>query len=275
MALKKLTQHQVEEYRRDGFVRCIDVLTASEVDEHRKGLEAYEAQTGKALGFPEKSKPHLLFEWADSIVHHPAVLDAVEDLIGPNILAYHATLHGKEPGANSFVLWHQDDAYFHLTPAEHVTVWVALTEASELAGCMRMIPGSQELGLIPHTDNPSEGNIIRRGMGIVGRWTDQDGVPVPLRAGQASMHHTHTVHASWPNRSQDRRIGLGISYIPTHVKPVTQPPSTALLVRGVDEYRHFHVEERLERRAGWAQRQLAHKTAYDLYMKATRIPEGT
>ncbi len=275
MALKKLTESQVAEYKRDGFVRCIDVLTPMEVAQYRKGLEDYEAETGRKFGFPEKSKSHLLFEWADSIVNHPQVLDAVEDLIGPNILAYHATLHGKEPGTNEFVLWHQDDWYFNLAPHEHVTAWVALTEASELAGCMRMIPGSHTLGLIPHTTGSSDGNIIRLALGIQGRYKDDDGVPVPLQAGQASLHHTHTVHASGLNRNWDRRIGLGISYIPTHVKPTTEPHSAALLVRGVDEYHHFHVEERLDRTSDWLQRQRAHKAAYGLYMKATGIPEGS
>lgn len=274
MALKKLTQAQVEEYERDSFVRCVDVLTPSEVAQYRKGLEDYEAKTGRTFGFPEKSKSHLLFEWADSIVNHPQVLDAVEDLIGPNILAYHATLHGKEPGTNAFVLWHQDDWYFKLAPEEHVTAWVALSEASELAGCMRMIPGSQQNGLIPHTEGPTDGNIIRLALGIQGRWSESDGVLVPLKAGQASLHNTLTVHASGPNRNTDRRIGLGISYIPTHVKPRTEPRSTALLVRGVDTYRNFHVESRLDRKSDWTQRQLAHKTAYDLYLKAARIPEG-
>lgn len=271
---KRLTGQQVQKYRDDGFVGSIPVLSPEEVRKYRASLEDYERQISKPLGFPEKSKPYLLFDWADAIVHHPAVLDAVEDVIGPDILVYHTTLWTKEPGAGTYVVWHQDDAYFQLDPPEQVTAWVALTEASVEAGCMRMVPGSHKLGYLPHGDNPTEKNIIRRGMGIHGRFGDDDGDYVPLHAGELSLHNTHTAHASNPNKSGDRRIGLGISYVPAHAKPKTEPRSSALLVRGHDKYQHFYKEERLRNPLS-AEARLAHANAYRLYMAATRIPEGT
>jgi chlorinating enzyme len=268
-----LSQTQIDKYRNDGFVGPVPVLTAEEARSYRSELEAYEKKIGHPLGFPEKTKPYLLFNWADRIVHNPKVLDAVEDLIGPDILVYHTTLWTKEPGAETFVIWHQDDAYFHLDPPEQVTCWVALTEASEMAGCMRMIPGSHKLGYIEHTDNPHQKNIIRRGQGIHGRYGPTDGELVPLHIGEMSMHHTHTAHASAPNRSNDRRIGLGVSYVPTRAKPKTEPRSSALLVRGQDRYKHFHAETRLKSPDS-AEAREAHAKANALYMAAARIPEG-
>ncbi|MED5358944.1 MAG: hypothetical protein VYD85_11080 [Pseudomonadota bacterium] len=93
---KKLSDAQVESYRRDGFLGSISVLVAAEITRFRAELEAFEAETGKPLDFPERSKSYLLFEWADRIVHHPEVLDAVEDVIGPDILVYHTTMNIKE-----------------------------------------------------------------------------------------------------------------------------------------------------------------------------------
>lgn len=270
----KLTQEQVDKYHRDGFVGGIDVLSAQEVARFRAELEAYEASTGQPLGFPDKTKPYLLFDWADAIVHHPAVLDAVQDVIGPDILVYHTTLWTKEPGAETFVIWHQDDAYFHLDPPEQVTAWVALANADELSGCMRMVPGLHREGYIEHTDNPNQKNLIRRGQGIFGRFNDDSGVLVPNRPGQMSFHNTHTPHASGPNRSNDRRIGLGISYVPTRARPKTEPHSSALLVRGVDKYHHFHPETRLAPGSSMAERRAAHAKANALYMAAARILEG-
>jgi non-heme Fe2+,alpha-ketoglutarate-dependent halogenase len=269
-----LSQNMIEQYHRDGFVGGIDVLTSDEVRHFRSELEKYETSIGSALGFPDKTKPYLLFEWADSIVHHPKVLDAVQDVIGPDILVYHTTLWTKEPNTETFVIWHQDDAYFHLDPPEQITAWVALTEADELAGCMRMIPGIHKEGYIEHTDNPHQKNLIRRGQGIHGRFSDAEGSLVPNRAGQMSLHNTHTPHASGPNRGQDRRIGLGISYIPTHVRPQTDPRSSTLLVRGVDRYQHFHPEKRLQATQSMAERRAAHAEANRLYLAATRILEG-
>ncbi len=271
---KRLSEEQVQRYRQDGFVGSIPVLTPEEVRKYRNSLEEYERQTGKPLGFPEKTKPYLLFDWADEIVHHPLILDAVEDVIGPDVLVYHTTLWTKEPGAGTYVIWHQDDAYFQLDPPEQVTAWVALAEASVEAGCMRMVPGSHKLGCLPHTDNPSDKNIIRRGLGIHGRFNDEDGVHVPLHAGELSLHNTHTAHASNPNNSNDRRIGVGISYIPAHVKPKTEPRSSALLVRGRDKYNHFHKEERLRVPLSVEARE-AHAKANKLYVAATRILEGS
>lgn len=267
---KRLTETQIADYRRDGFAAPVPVLSAEEVQRHRAGLEAFEASTGKPLDFPERSKSHLLFDWADTIAHHPAVLDAVEDLIGPDILVYHLTMHIKEAQTDAFVEWHQDDDYFHLDPPEHVTAWVALSEASEQAGCMRMIPGSPQEGLVPHSEKPAEDHLIRLGKGIHDRFADDDGVSVPLHAGEMSLHNTHTIHSSGPNRSDDRRIGVGISYIPAHVKPQNEPHSSALLVRDTDRYGYFHPETRLSDSLSPAAR-AEHERAYALYTAATGI----
>ena len=264
---KKLSSQEIQHYRDNGYVGAVPVLTADEVRHFRSCLEAFEERSGKTLDFPERSKSHLLFDWADAIVHHPAVLDAVEDLIGPDILVYHLTVHIKEPGTDNFIVWHQDDDYFHLDPAEHVTAWVALSNATEAAGCMRMIPGAHKKGLIRHTEEPAPDHLIRRGKGIYGRWTDADGELVPVPAGSMSLHHTHTPHASGPNRGADRRIGVGVSYIPAHARQRFEPTNSVLLVRGEDRHGHFPHEERLQASESEAAR-AAHTAAYKTYMAA-------
>ncbi len=266
---KKLTEAQARQYRSDGFTGPVPVLTPKEVARFRAGLEDFERRDGKRLTFPERSKSHLLFDWADAIVHHPAVLDAVEDLIGPDILCYHLTMHIKEPDTDAVIIWHQDDDYFHLSPAEHVTAWVALSDATEAAGCMRMVPGVYREGALPHIEDPQPNHLIRRGKGIFGRFNDDDGVLVPVPAGAMSLHHTHTPHCSGPNRSNDRRIGVGVSYIPAHVKPMTEPVNSALLVRGQDRYGYYHREERLASASESVVARAAHAQAYKHYMAAT------
>ena len=266
---KQLTDAQVRQYREDGYTGPVPVLTPAEVARFRAGLEDFERRDGKPLTFPERSKSHLLFDWADAIVHHPAVLDAVEDVIGPDILCYHLTMHIKEPDTDAVIIWHQDDDYFHLSPAEHVTAWVALSDATAAAGCMRMVPGAFKAGALPHIEDPQPNHLIRRGKGIWGRFGDDDCVLVPVPAGSLSLHHTHTPHCSGPNRSGDRRIGVGISYIPAHVKPTTAPVNSALLVRGEDRFGHYHPEERLASPSESPAARAAHARAYQLYMAAT------
>ncbi len=242
---KLLSPAQVAAYERDGFVCPVPVLSTTEAQAARAELEAWEAARGAPIDFPEKSKSYLLFDWADQLVHHPRILDAVEDLIGPDILVYHSTLFLKEAHSAAFVRWHQDSTYFYLAPHLHVTAWVALSDASEAAGCMRALPGSHRWGSIAHDDKPEPMNMIRRGQGISERFDAETGCGMPLRTGEMSLHHTDLVHASGANDTDDRRIGLAISYIPARVRPTAAVQPHALCVRGRD-LGHFVPEHRLQ-----------------------------
>jgi chlorinating enzyme len=241
---KLLTPEQIEAYERDGFVFPIDVLQAHEVQSCRSQLQAWERERGAPIDFPEKSKSYLLFDWADRLVHHPRILDAVEDVIGPDILVYHSTLFLKEARSPAYVRWHQDSTYFYLEPHLHVTAWVALSDASIAAGCMQALPGSHRWGAFEHDDKPDPMNMIRRGQGISGRFDEARGRYMPVAAGQMSLHHTDLVHASAGNDTDDRRLGFAISYIPAHVKPVGAVRPSALCVRG-RSHGHFVEEQRL------------------------------
>ncbi|WP_428492093.1 phytanoyl-CoA dioxygenase family protein [Rhodopila sp.] len=270
----RLTEAQLQHYRNDGFAAPVRVFPPAEAAVYRAELEAHEATLGQPVSYPEKSKCHLLFDWADAIVHHPAVLDAVEDVIGPNILLFHFTLQTKEAHRGTVAVWHQDDAYFNLDPAEEVTAWVALSNANELSGCMRMIPGSHKAGIAVHADTSVDDSIIRR-VQQVGGYAPQDGVLAPLKAGEMSLHHTHMVHSSGPNNSDDRRIGLTLSYIPTHVRPTGSIRPAALLVRGTDQYGYYQPETRLAHADPPEARLQAHRQAAGLYydLSKTEVPE--
>ena len=259
---KLLSEAQVEGYARDGYVSPIDVLSAAEVQAFRQDLEDWETQRGQAIDFPEKSKNYLLFNWADQLVHHPRILDAVEDVIGPDILVYHSTLFLKEAHTPAYVRWHQDSPYFYLSPHLHVTAWVALSDASIEAGCMQVLPGSHKWGVFEHDDKPEPMNMIRRGQGISGRFDDVKGTHIPVGPGQMSLHHTDLVHASGGNDSDDRRIGFAISYIPAHVKPVGAVKPSALCVRG-QSHGNFLEETRLK--------QALHADAYKSHSSALAL----
>jgi len=177
-------------------------------------------------------------------VRHPRILDAVEDVIGPDILLFHLTTWIKEPGDGSFVPWHQDGVYFHLFPYQHVTAWVALSPSTEATGCVRVLPGSQRLGPRGHQDRPGPGNLLSNGQTLAEAVDTGGAQPMVLAPGQISLHHTHVFHASDPNTGSDRRIGVGISYIPAHVMHTSPVRMTASLMRGRDRYHHFDPEPR-------------------------------
>jgi ectoine hydroxylase-related dioxygenase (phytanoyl-CoA dioxygenase family) len=245
---KTLTPTQVERYARDGFLSPNPALTREEAVDCLRKLEAFERTVGGPLTSDRvdgryRSRTHVLLSWVHSLARHSAILDAVEDLIGPDILVYTSTWFIKEPESAAIAAWHQDSTYFGLRPYVHVTAWLALTDANAENGCMEFLPGSHHGGQRPHRAGVVAGSVNRAGQAIVGAIDDAPATHAPLRAGQLSLHHTLTLHRSQPNRSPGRRIGLAISYVPTSVKHLGVKHKTpAMLVRGVDTYGHFDLE---------------------------------
>ena len=110
---------------------------------------------------------------------------------------------------------------------------------------MEVIPGSHRLGQLHHAEQGADPhNLLSRGQTITAELDTRHTEFMPVRAGQFSLHHTHLVHNSRPNLSADRRIGLGISYVPTGVRCTSRTRVTAMLVRGSDRHGHFDDEPR-------------------------------
>ncbi len=251
---KKLTPEQIARYEHDGYICPVDAFPAERAHAWRERLEAFERAEGQKMTRGHNFKPHLLFPWVDEIVHAPEVRDAVEDLIGPDIRLFHLTVWPKDAGSGTYVSWHQDATYFALEPACHVTAWVALSDAPVDAGCMEVVPGSHKLGQLPHAEMQDPENLLSRGQTLAVDDERNTTAFMAVKAGQFSLHHTHLVHNSRPNRWHDRRIGLGISYIPTSARCSAKARVTAMLVRGEDKYRHFDDERRPTHEAGPAER---------------------
>lgn len=239
----RLSTPEVAAYRRDGYHSPLRVFSPDEAAALRASLEAAEAKAGGPLQGKWRVKTHLLFTWADRIVHHPAILDAVEDLVGPDILCWTTNFFIKEPGSPGFVSWHQDATYWGLDPEEVVTAWVALSASTPESGCMRVIPGSHGESHIPHVDTFHKDNLLTRGQEIAVAVDESRAVDIVLQPGEMSLHDIKLVHGSAPNASRDRRIGLAIRYIPTRVRQ-TQQQDSAVLVRGTDRHGHFVPEPR-------------------------------
>ncbi len=238
-----LSEEQIERYRRDNYLSPFALLTPAETAAYRAELEAYEREAGGAPLEPwQYRKLHVREPWCAELIRIPRVLDAVEDLIGPDILAFNATFFIKEPGSDQITAWHQDSTYFGLRPYEHVTAWIALSEASETSGCMEFVPGSSAWDQLHHAPQTVPGSVNHGGQTIVEPFDESQVLAAPLAAGEFSFHHTLVVHRSAPNRADDRRIGFGISYIPTRVEHLGSYPMGATLVRGEDTYGNFELE---------------------------------
>ena len=222
-------------YQRDGFVSGIDILNESEVLRHRTAIETAEASFGP---LHYEGKVHTILRSPHELATLSSVLDIVEQFIGPNILLHSATYIIKEPDSGSFVSWHQDLTYWGFSHDDQVSMWLALSPATVHSGCMRMIPGSHVHGEQRHETTEDDANVLFSGQ-TVADVEEDDATVCALQAGQASFHHGRTLHSSGPNRSDDRRIGLNVQYLATHMRQTKNDVDSAMLVRGKDEFGYF------------------------------------
>ena len=232
-----LSSNQLKQYEDQGYISPIEVLSSSEALEARKEIELIEKKMPNEIDNAGRYNVHLISPKLDSIVHNSKILDAVESIIGKNILVCSTTLFIKNPNEQGFVSYHQDAKYIGLEPHNWVTAWVALTDSNEINGCMKMLPKSH-LKIRDHNEKFNEGNLLTRGQTVEN--VPEDKVKfIELRAGQMSLHHPRIVHGSGINKSDDRRIGFVIqSYIGTNVKQILGKNSVQV-ARGEDKY-HYH-----------------------------------
>ncbi|MEM7173594.1 MAG: phytanoyl-CoA dioxygenase family protein [Pseudomonadota bacterium] len=237
-----------DSFEQDGYYFPLEVFSRDQAARYRQELgaleekaEAYKAQ-GLALGNKTQLNfPHLVSRFAHEIVTHPRLLDAVEAILGPDILLWGSTFFVKAPHTESYVSWHQDLRYWGLSGEEEVSAWVALGPVNQANGCMRFVPGSHRGEMLPHKDTFDEANFLTRGQEAQTEIAEEDTVPVELAPGQASFHHGKILHASGPNRSDEKRIGFAINYISPAMRQVVAPHDFAMLVRGEDRYGHFEL----------------------------------
>ena len=237
-----LSDAQIRQYHEQGYLSPIRVLTPERAAAYRGQLEAAEAANGGPFQGAMKQKPHLLFTWLDELAREDAVLDAVEGVIGPDILCWASGFFTKEAHDPSYVSWHQDLTYWGLEPADIVTAWVALSPSTPESGCMRVVPGSHKQDVIPHTETFAEHNLLSRGQEIQVEVDERQAADVILQPGEMSLHHVKLIHGSGANRADHRRIGFAIRYVPTNVRQTAGAEDSAMLVRGVDRYHHFLPE---------------------------------
>lgn len=237
-----LTADQVAAFQRDGYLPRLAVMAPAEAERYRALVEDYLAPDPAGRLPDLRTKAYITLRPLEALVRWPAILDAVESLLGPDLLCRGASLFYKPAGSPDYVSWHQDALYWGLEPAEVVTAWLALTPSTAENGALEVLPGSHIGALLPHAAADSGGNLLRRAQTIAVPIDPAQVRRLELRPGEVSLHHVKIAHGSGPNRSGRARLGLAIRYMPTRVRNVTGEARHALLVRGEDRYHHFLPE---------------------------------
>lgn len=246
--MKVLSEEAVRRFDETGYHFPIRVMDAAEAADYRTRLQAMAAAnpTDRPVESWLRSKAHLASMALYELVHRPTILDAVEDVLGPDILCWASGVFWKKARDPGFVSWHQDAMYWGLTPPDVVTAWVALTDSHAANGAMQVARGSHR-ALLPHTDTFAADNMLSRGQEIRVGVDPAQAVTLELSAGEMSLHHVNIAHGSPANTSDQPRIGFAIRYVAPHVRQAADGTDSALLVRGVDRYRHFRTDKRPRR----------------------------
>jgi chlorinating enzyme len=184
---------------------------------------------------------HLCLEWVYRIVSDSSILDAVESILGPNLLVWGAQWFPKLPHEKAYVSWHQDGTYWGLHPPSVTTAWIAISESTRENGCMRVVPGTHEHPMLPQRETYATNNMLSRGQEIAVEVDEKQAVDLVLNPGEMSLHHIAIVHGSGPNTSNNTRIGLAVRYIAPEVMQSGRERDIAVLVRGKDDYGHFEL----------------------------------
>jgi non-heme Fe2+,alpha-ketoglutarate-dependent halogenase len=237
MTNRKLADAQKEFFRANGYLTPIRAINADQALELGRKVEEMAPEVVK------EKKLHLLLKWVNDVMRTPAILDSVEDILGPDLLVWSTALFYKPPRDPGFVSWHQDSTYWGLQPADVVTAWVALSPSNKTNGALRLIPGSHLKAQMPHRQTFTENNLLLSGQEIAVGVDEASAAMCELQPGEMSLHHIMAVHGSDPNPSDGSRIGLAIRYVASHVRQVNGFRDTATLVRGENRQQNFELED--------------------------------
>ncbi len=222
----RLTDEQIAEYRKNGFIGVNNVFSMEEVEELRRVTDEFVEQSAEltdhtdifdldfAAGHsPETPKlrrikePHMHHPVYEAAMRKQGLLDIIEQLIGPNIKLHHTKLNMKAPGGGAQVEWHTDWGFYPATNDDILEIGLTFDDMEIENGCLMGIPGSHTgpawshhengyfVGAVPETD-----------------FNMEDAVPIRIKAGGVSIHHVRTLHGSAPNISDRPRRLLLMGY---------------------------------------------------------------
>jgi len=227
-----LSQQQIDHYHEHGYVIVPGVLTPDEIDRYRRRAreialgdvpEAARNRLVKDIAYAKGLRPmpddpeHAIWKIMNpdrfdatfrEAMRVPAVLDAVESLVGPDLLAFLMMFIYKPPGVEQSVHpFHQDALYFPFTPQSLCCgVWIPLDPVDAENGTLEIVPGSHRRELAPHEVREGINFGALAAAGVEGNAEEHArAIPVELAPGDCLLFATHLLHRSGGNRTQRPR----------------------------------------------------------------------
>jgi Phytanoyl-CoA dioxygenase (PhyH) len=164
------------------------------------------------------------------VMYRNPLVDDMTRLIGPNVKAASNQLVFKHPGDRNAYHWHQDNGFGPLDPYNNATCWIALDATDEQNGCLWVIPGSHQYGVVEHHES--------RGRERVAQGVDeQRAMPVRLKAGECVVFHGNLLHMSKGNETDRMRRAYFFRYADADaIELKTGRPRIGMLLRGTSRF---------------------------------------
>ena len=208
-----LTPLEISSYQESGYV-LPDYRVSDETVESIR--ERYERLLLEHPEFRDNCSALLRYDPAFAqYAFEPAILDLVEQLIGPDIALWNMSFFAKPALNGKAVPWHQDGEYWPIRPLATCTVWIALDDSTTENGCLRVISGShRNRALLAHRNNPNPDFVLHQQL-IETEFDEDKAVDITLQKGRISLHDVYLAHGSAPNTSAHRRRGITMRFMPT------------------------------------------------------------
>lgn len=217
-----LSTDEVAAYRRDGYV-----IPALHMGEQQMAVlneaVAYLLEANPHVPPESLMSVHIVDNKAENRRGHQAfldlaldaaLLDLVEQVIGPDIVLWGCHLFCKPGATGREVPWHQDGHFWPFRPLATCTLWLAIDKVDRENGCMRVIAGSHAARTLFRHHGDKNPNLALYEVLDADQFDAQQAVNIELEPGQFSLHDIYLAHGSAPNRSGRRRAGLAIRYMP-------------------------------------------------------------
>lgn len=231
-----LTIQQVSDFNKFGYLSGITIFNETDISQHRQYFDSILTDVLSHGGNSYSIiSAHMRYGRVYDLLNHPKIVSCVRDILGEDVIGWGAHYFCKMPNDSKTVGWHQDAAYWPLTPSKTITVWLAIDDATTANGAMRFVAGSHLFGHITSRQSkPVENSILGQVVEDVEQYGDI--VDNELQAGNISIHTDLLLHGSNANPSPKRRCGLTLRYCTPDVTASYRWDREGVLVSGVDKY---------------------------------------
>ena len=241
-SVRRLTPEEKVQFQEWGYVKGLPVFDETSRPTLQRRYHELAELLPPDVDINKVNMWHKANRWVYDVARTPAILDYVEDLLGPDFYQWGGQFFVKYPGDGSIVPWHQDSQYWPLKPRKTVTVWLAIYDADQKNGAMQVVRGSHRGGDMSHHDVEGSQYVLTQELDP-DHIDEKQIVNLDLKAGQVSLHDEGLAHGSGPNESDRIRAGLAMRFSPTEVKCDLSvwPTFEISMARGVDHYDHNPV----------------------------------